>query len=61
QYHGERRNVFNIAGDEIDLATTAMIASDTAYFHVTFTKTLRQNGSLVRERTWTDHIPRAYQ
>ena len=61
QYHGERRNVFNIAGNEIDLATTARIASDTGYFHVTFTKTLRQNGSLVREKTWTDHIPRRYQ
>ena len=53
--------VVDIAGNEIDLATTARIASDTGYFHVTFTKTLRQNGSLVREKTWTDHIPRRYQ
>lgn len=60
-FRGERRNVFTIAGNEIDLSTLAQIESDAAYFHITFTKTLQQNGSLVRERTWTDHIPRRYQ
>lgn len=61
RYQGERRNVFTIADDEIDLSTRAQIESDALYFHVTFTKTLRKNGSLVRERTWTDHILRRYQ
>ena len=61
RFRGERRNVFTIAGNEIDLSTLAQIESDAAYFHITFTKTLQQNGSLVRERTWTDHIPRRYQ
>ena len=61
RFRGERRNVFTIAGDEIDLSTLAQIESDATYFHITFTKTLRQNGGLVRERTWTDHIPRRYQ
>ena len=61
RYQGERRNVFTIADKEIDLSTRALIESDASYFHITFTKTLRQNGSLVREKTWTDHIPRVYQ
>jgi hypothetical protein len=60
-FSGERRNVFTIAGNEIDLSTLARIESDATHFHITFTKTLRQNGSLVRERTWTDHIARRYQ
>src|SRR5690606_38225861 len=60
-FRGERRNVFTISGDEIDLSTVAQIESDATYFHVTFTKALRKNGELVRERTWTDHIPRRYQ
>ena len=61
RYQGERRNVFTIAGNEIDLLAEAQIESDASYFHVTFTKTLRQNGSLVRWKTWTDDIPRVYQ
>lgn len=60
-YQGERRNVFKIASNEIDLSTKALIESDASYFHVTFTKVLRQNGILVRERTWTDRIARMYQ
>ena len=60
-YQGERRNVFTIAGRVIDLSTRARIESDSAHFHVTFTKNLRHNGQLVREKTWTEHIPRAYQ
>ena len=60
-YQGERRNTFTIAGNEIDLSTRALIESDGSHFHVTFTKVLRQNGNLVREKTWTDSIPRMYQ
>ena len=60
-YQGERRNVFTIAGRVIDLSTRALIESDSSHFHVTFTKNLRQNGQLIREKTWTEHIPRVYQ
>lgn len=60
-YQGERRNVFTIKGREIDLATTARIQSDASYFYVTFTKVLRENGLVVREKTWTDRIARVYQ
>ena len=60
-YQGERRNVFTIAGNAIDLSTRARIESDSSHFHVTFTKNLRQNGQLVREKTWTERIPRVYQ
>ncbi|WJJ94455.1 CocE/NonD family hydrolase [Neopusillimonas aromaticivorans] len=49
-YQGERRNTFTIAGNEIDLSTRALIESDSSHFHVTFTKTLRQNGDLVRKK-----------
>lgn len=61
RYEGQRRNVFTIAGREIDLSTKAVITSDADYFHVTFTKTLQQNGKLVRERTWAESIPRRFQ
>lgn len=61
RFRGERRNVFTISGKEIDFSTLSRIESDDTHFHVTFTKTLRQDGKLVRERTWTDHIPRRYQ
>ncbi len=61
RFRGERRNVFTIAGTEIDLSTLAQIESDASYFHITFTKTLRKNGSLVRERMWRDRVPRRYQ
>jgi len=60
-YQGERRNIFTIKGNEIDLSTKARIESDASYFHVTFTKTLRKNGELIREKTWADHIPRMFQ
>ena len=60
-YQGERRNVFTIKGREIDLATSARIQSDASYFYLTFTKVLRENGLLVREKTWTDKIERVYQ
>ena len=61
RYQGERRNIFTIKGNEIDLSTKARIESDASYFHVTFTKTLRKNGELIREKTWADHIPRMFQ
>lgn len=61
QYQGQRRNQFTIDGREIDLSTQAQIASDATHFHVTFHKKLLQNGELVREKTWTESIPRNYQ
>ncbi|WP_313073814.1 CocE/NonD family hydrolase [Melaminivora sp.] len=61
RFEGERRNVFTIAGREIDLATQSRIESDATMFHVTFTKRLLRNGTLVRERTWSDSIPRNFQ
>ena len=61
QYQGQRRNQFTIDGREIDLSTQAQIASDATHFHVTFHKQLLQNGTLVREKTWTESIPRNFQ
>ncbi|WP_322996270.1 CocE/NonD family hydrolase [Castellaniella sp.] len=60
-YQGERNNLFTINGEEIALSAKARIESDDTYFHVTFTKVLRKNGELVREKTWADHIPRRFQ
>lgn len=60
-YQGERRNIFTISGNEIDLTAKSVIKSDASHFHVTFTKTLRKNGQLVREKTWTESILRVYQ
>jgi len=61
RYQGERTNVFTIDGRELTLTARAKIESDSSHFHVTFTRTLWQNDSLVRERTWTESIPRVFQ
>lgn len=61
RYQGERQNVFTIDSRVIDLSTVARIESDATDFHVTFTKVLRENGRLVRERTWSESIPRRFQ
>lgn len=61
QFWGERRNVFTIAGRVIDLETRSHLESDATTFHLTFTKRLLVDGALVRERTWTDSIPRYFQ
>lgn len=61
QFEGWRRNRFTIDGREIDLTAQSHIASDAQFFHLTFTKRLRENGALVRERTWTERIARHYQ
>lgn len=61
RYQGERRNVFTIESTEIDLSTRARIESDALYFPITFTKTLRKNGELLREKTGADHIPRRHR
>lgn len=60
-YEGERQNVFTITGREINLLTRARIQSDASRFHVTFTKILQQNGQHIREKTWTESIPRRLQ
>lgn len=61
RYEAERRNIFTIKGDEIDMVARAMIQSDATHFNVTFTRILHKNGTLVREKTWTERIPRKYQ
>ncbi len=60
-YQGLRRNQFTIDGNTIDLSGQSDITSDATHFHLTFTKTLKRNGTVVRERTWRDSIARRYQ
>lgn len=61
RYEAERSNVFTISGQEITLRTQAVIQSDQTDFNVTFTKMLYQNGSLLREKSWMEKIPRNLQ
>lgn len=61
RYQGERRNLFTIEGREIDLLARARIESDESYFYLTFTRELKEDGMLVREKTWQERIARMYQ
>lgn len=61
EYQARRRNQFTIDGHTIDLTGTSRITSDATHFHVSFTKTLKRDGELVRERTWRDRIARRHQ
>ena len=36
-------------------------ASDAADFHYTYTRRLRENGRLLREKTWSRTLPRDFQ
>ncbi|OXR48394.1 peptidase S15 [Pusillimonas sp. T2] len=60
-FKGKRRNTFTIDGVKIDLLGEIKVESDATHFDVTFTKTLHKDGTLIREKTWIERIPRRFQ
>ena len=60
-YKGHREEFFEVPGQALHLLSRATIQSSTTNFTLTFIRTLLQNGSPVREKTWTECIPRDCQ
>ena len=58
---GEYRNTITLPGRVLVFEYEAQFRSDREHFHYTGTKRLRENGLLVREKTWNDAIPRDHQ
>ncbi len=61
QYSGDESHRIDMAGGRALLLRTLMeIRSDSSWFHVTVTRRLSENNSVVRERTWTDSVARVF-
>lgn len=58
---GMRRDVFNIPGKNLVLYCLYDISSDSSDFRISITRTLLENGSLIRTKTWNDTVPRNHQ
>ena len=60
-YIGDETHRIELPGRRLELATHIEVRSDEAEFHVIFTRRIRENGKLLREKTWQENIPRTYQ
>jgi len=60
-FNGMRRNVFNIPGKSITLSCLFDVTSDEQFFFITIKRILFENGTLIREKTWNETIPRDFQ
>ena len=58
---GEYRKTITLPGRLLVFEYDTLFRSDRENFHYTGTKRLRENGVLLREKTWTDSIPRDHQ
>ncbi len=58
---GSHRMVVELEGRTLIWEGELLFRSDLENFYYTYTRRLFENGALVRERTWTDTIPRDFQ
>jgi hypothetical protein len=58
---GEHRTTVEAGGRTLTWESSLTFRSDRESFHYTCVRRLRENGALVREKTWTDTIPRDHQ
>jgi putative CocE/NonD family hydrolase len=61
RFLGEDSDRIELRGRTIDVLTSVEIRSDAGSFHVLFVRRILENGRLLRERTWQETIPRAFQ
>ena len=61
QFKGDRQLIFTLPNNQLKLISLVNIQSDQFYFRLTFTRTLFQNGQQIRQKTWSESIPRVYQ
>ncbi|GEM_PF-3553692 len=60
-YEAETNYTISPPGREIKLKVHFRMASDEKSFHLTETRTLLENGKVVREKKWSKSIPRGNQ
>jgi hypothetical protein len=58
---GSHRMVVELDGRTLVWEGELLFRSDLENFYYTYTRRLLENGALVREKTWTDTIPREFQ
>jgi hypothetical protein len=59
-FSGEAGRRIQIDDRTIEVRSTIEIRSDEKNFHITVTRYVSENGKLLREREWTETIPRAF-
>jgi len=60
-FSGMRRDIFNVYGKNLLLYCIFNISSDEQNFNISITRSLLENGILIREKTWNEIIPRNLQ
>jgi hypothetical protein len=61
-FDGEESHVIRLEGGRLlKLVSHLEVRSDAKDFRVVFSRTLHENGSLLREKTWDERIPRQFQ
>ncbi|HEX3528222.1 MAG TPA: CocE/NonD family hydrolase [Thermoanaerobaculia bacterium] len=62
RFLGEETTWIDLPGGRtVDLTTRIDLRSDAAVFHLTVTRRLKEDGRMVRRRTWREAIPRRWQ
>ncbi|MDH5566465.1 MAG: CocE/NonD family hydrolase [Myxococcales bacterium] len=60
RFSGEGGRRIVIDDRTLEFVSTIDVRSDEKDFHVTIRRTIRENGELIRERTWAESIPRDF-
>ncbi|HTC23680.1 MAG TPA: hypothetical protein VK688_04920, partial [Gemmatimonadales bacterium] len=57
---GEETHRMRVRGRALELRTRMEIRSDERLLHIRFDREILENGKSVRQRVWTDSIPRRW-
>jgi putative CocE/NonD family hydrolase len=60
-FSGEASHRIEFKGRTLELKTTLSVVSNESDFEVEFTRRIFENGNLIRERNWSETIPRQFQ
>ena len=60
RFEGEGGRRIAIGDRTLEFISTIDVRSDAENFHVKIRRTIHENGDLVRERTWSEAIPREF-
>lgn len=60
RFLGEETHRIRLPGRTLELTTRMDIRSDERFLHVRFDREILENGSRVRQRVWTDSVPRRW-
>jgi predicted acyl esterase len=60
-FRGDESHTIELPGRRLELRTTLEVRSDASTFYVVFTRRILENERLLREKQWTEDIPRELQ